>query len=171
VIKLWERSPDELRRLGLLPLMPFARGVGPEEVRQAQEELGAVEPEDTQAELQAILALFAGNVFPAIDWLARIPREIVMKSTVFDRLEAMGRAKGLAEGEAKGLAAGKAEGKAEAIVNVLEARFGSVPERLQKRLRALQEPKVIAKLLKLAATCEALSVVSRALPAKAERSR
>jgi hypothetical protein len=80
-----------------------------------------------------------------------------MESTTYDEIIALGKAEGRAEGEAKA--------SVKAIVTVLAARFGAVPAPLQKRLRAIRDPKLLAKLLKLAATCETISALSSALPA------
>lgn len=87
VIRVWELAADELLRggtLALLPLLPFTQGASPERVDRALQVLTAVEPLKRRAELQAALATFAGNVFPDVRWVARIPKEILMESTVFE---------------------------------------------------------------------------------------
>jgi predicted transposase YdaD len=48
--------------------------------------------------------------------------------------EARGRAIGEIIGDAKGRAEGRTEGKADALLRILEKRFGSVSTRLRERL-------------------------------------
>ena len=97
VIRVWGLKADELLRSGssaLLPLLPFTAGASHERVHQALRVLNAVEPLKRRAELQATLAAFAGNVFPDVHWLARIPREILMESTAFREIHDEGRLAG-----------------------------------------------------------------------------
>ena len=92
VIKVWELDVALLmaeRALGLLPLVPFARDARPPRVREAMKTLSRVEDLQRRADLQGALAVFAGNAFPAIDWAATIPLELLVKSTFYDRLKAM----------------------------------------------------------------------------------
>ncbi|MGC4118293.1 MAG: Rpn family recombination-promoting nuclease/putative transposase [Myxococcales bacterium] len=72
--------------------------------------------------------------------------------------EAKGLAKGRAEGRAEGRVEGRAEGMAGALVRILEARFGRVPERHQKAIAsgALEDLQV---WLDRAATAQALEDV------------
>jgi hypothetical protein len=70
-------------------------------------------PRPRATELMGTLATFAAAVFPRVPWLARIPEEIRMKSTVLDeQLRALGRAEG------------RAERGAELVADLLRHRLG-----------------------------------------------
>ena len=72
---------------GLLPLLPFAEGRSEELVGEAFRVLDAV-PGAKGAELQAALATFSDQIFPGQDWFARIDKEKLMQSAVFNELMA-----------------------------------------------------------------------------------
>lgn len=136
VIRVWELKADELLRGGspaLLPLLPFTEGASEERVDQALQVLTAVEPVKRRAELQAALAAFAGNVFPDVRWLARIPREILMESTTFREIrEEAGQ-----------------ESERRVLSLQMEERLGADAERLASRLPLCTAPVLdqVARLL------------------------
>lgn len=103
---------------GLQPLVPFAADATPERVDAAMQALAAVQPRRRRAELQAALAAFAGNVYPHTRWLERIPREILMESTVYQEIKAEGRT----------------EGQRELVALLLERRLGAGAEPFVGRL-------------------------------------
>jgi hypothetical protein len=82
----WERlDARELiarRNVSLLPLVPFARGRTKGRVEEALEIL-AGEPGRRGVELTAVLSTFAEWVFPETSWLARMPKEVLMGTTVY----------------------------------------------------------------------------------------
>ncbi len=125
VIRAWaDLDASELLRqgaTGLLPLLPYTFGATERRVDEAMTTLAVTRPLARRAELQGALAIFAGDVFPHEDWIARIPKEVLMKSTTLDRLREMGRAEGRAEGKAEGKAEGQAEGQAKGQAKVLAA--------------------------------------------------
>ncbi len=144
VVCLWDlRATDVLRDRvpGLLPLIPFMDGSSPARVDEALHALDHVEPIRKRAELKAVLATLAGNVYPDVAWLARIPEEILMESTFYSSVlekgwqkgraegRVEGRVEGRAEGRAEGRVEGRAEGRAEAMRDVvasgLRQRFGA----------------------------------------------
>jgi len=90
VIRLWELHVDELLagQRGLLPFVPYAEGATEAHVDAAMRALEQVDPEKTRADLQGTLATYAGNVFPDVNWIARIPRELLMKSTAWKEIGA-----------------------------------------------------------------------------------
>ena len=99
VVKVWELKADDLLRdakPGLLPLVPYARGTSKGHVERALDALARIEPEHRRAELQAALTVFADSVFPDVDWGARMPEELLMGSTIYQRGEAAGQRKLLA---------------------------------------------------------------------------
>jgi hypothetical protein len=71
-----------------------------------------------------------------------------------------GMARGLEQGIQQGLHRGQETGKArkarEAILEVLSARFGAVPDSLSPSLEPLSDPDHLTQLLRLAATCPSL---------------
>ncbi len=67
VVRVWDLDAETLLAsgvAGLLPLVRFASGATPARVEQALSSLRRVEPVKHRAELQAVLATFAGNAFP-----------------------------------------------------------------------------------------------------------
>jgi hypothetical protein len=98
VVKVWELKADDLLRdakPGLLPLVPYAGGTSKVHVEKAMDSLARIEPEDRRGELQAALVAFAGNVFPDVAWGARMPEELLMGSTIYQRGEVSGQRKTL----------------------------------------------------------------------------
>lgn len=96
VIRLWELSADDALmggKLGVLPFVPFMSGAGTDHVEQAMVMLARVEPVRRRGELQAALAAFADNVFPDVDWSDRMPEELLMGSSVYQRGEIAGQRK------------------------------------------------------------------------------
>jgi predicted transposase YdaD len=65
----------------------------------------------------------AGNVFPDVRWLGKIP-EILMSSTI-DELERRGALRGKREGIRQGKREGKREGKLEIAAMIFRKRLGS----------------------------------------------
>ncbi len=96
VVKVWELNGDDLLRgakPGLLPLVPYAEGSSRGHVEQALDALAQIEPEHRRGELQSALVAFAENVFPDVDWAARMPEELLMGSTIYQRGEVSGQRK------------------------------------------------------------------------------
>ncbi len=127
----WTLSARELLAgpRGLLPLIPFAGDSSPAGVDAALAVLHSVSPTRRRAELLGALVAFAGNVFPDVPWLGKIPREILMESTVYKEILAEGRALGAAEGRALGAAEGRALATTEAergiVATLLQGRLGA----------------------------------------------
>lgn len=97
VVKVWELSADALLRdakPGLLPLVPYACGTSKAHVERALDALSKVDPEQRRGELQSALTVFADNVFPDENWAARMPEELLMGSTIYQRGEAAGELAG-----------------------------------------------------------------------------
>lgn len=132
VVCAWNLEADAILRRdepGLLPLLPFTAGATPDRVHAALRRLSAVRSRRVRADLQASLAAFAGNVFTDVDWLAKLPREILMESTVYKQI--------LAEGEARGRAAERSAHARECLLEFLAAQLPDVAERLTPRLERL----------------------------------
>jgi hypothetical protein len=67
------------------------------------------------------------------------------------------------EGKAEGMAEGKAEGEAEALLRVLRARFGAVPDELASRIRQTADLPQLERWLDLAATTASLDAFRHGL--------
>lgn len=113
---------------GLLPLVPFTRDARPADVDRALAALGRVRNRTRAAELRVALCVFAGNVFPSVDWFARIPGEDCMRSTTYDRIVQEGRLKG----------------QGELVATLLRDRLGSEATRFVEALAAADEERVVA---------------------------
>ncbi|MGL4942293.1 MAG: hypothetical protein ACRC46_03775 [Thermoguttaceae bacterium] len=73
------------------------------------------------------------------------------------------REEGIAEGEARGKAEGKAEGEVLAILTVLKARFGLLPQDIPAKVYTVTDFDRLAELTAFAATCHSLSDFEDAL--------
>lgn len=120
VLRLWEVSAATLLATpGLAPLVPLAAGATEATVEAALRVLGSVEPGARRVELEVALSMFAGNVFPARDWLGRIPMELLMTSTTYQQIQL--------------------RGKRDLLGSLLKARLGAAAELLVARLSRATE--------------------------------
>lgn len=146
VLRLWEHPPSVfLNDPGLAPLAPFARDADRQTVERAMRRLSRVRPPKRRAELQVALSLLADSTFPGVDWLARIPEEIRMASTLYERIRK--------EGEQRG--------EKQLLVRLLNQKFGPLPDEARERL----ETASLAQLRRWAGrvlTAETLADVFRA---------
>ncbi|MEA1999765.1 MAG: hypothetical protein U9N61_10665, partial [Euryarchaeota archaeon] len=71
----------------------------------------------------------------------------------------------LGKGRVEGKEEGKAEGREESIISALAARFGSVPDRLSRRIHSIRERNsaLLDDLLKLAVTTKDIGEFERKL--------
>jgi hypothetical protein len=67
-----------------VPLVPFTDGATIERVEEAFRVLAA---DNRNKDLQVVLAAFSRQVFPGVPWFAKIGKEILMESTLFDELK------------------------------------------------------------------------------------
>lgn len=96
------------------------------------------------------------ELFRLIDWLLALPKE--REDAVWRSIQAFeeerkmpyitsieriaideGKAKGLAEGRAEGLTQGLVNGQRAALLRIAQARFGSVPEALERRIASADQ--------------------------------
>lgn len=92
--------------------------------------------------------------------MCRIGRKAIIDAftKILDEEEAQKMAMSTAqELRAEGMVEGEAKGEAKAIVTVLKARFGSVPQETVERISAYTDLVVLNSLTSLAATCETLA--------------
>ncbi|MGE0712037.1 MAG: hypothetical protein AB7N76_31400 [Planctomycetota bacterium] len=119
---MWELKADDLlsdAKPGLLPLVPYCAGTSSAHVERALEALARIEPEHRRGELQAALVAFAENVFPEVDWSARMPEELLMGSTIYQR--------------------GETSGERKMLVRLLRKRFGEAAAPLVSRVELAEE--------------------------------
>ncbi len=132
VLEVWRlRSSRLLQTPGLIPLVPFARDADPEVVEAGLRLLNRLRSTRRRVDLQAALVGFAGVVFPDRRWLAMIPEELRMKSSVFDELEQLGRL----------------NGQRDLVAKLLRARLGpAAASRFTRRLKRCEDLKTISSI-------------------------
>ena len=86
-----------------------------------------------------------------------------LKTAIVEGL-AKGRAEGRAEGRTEGRVEGNVEGKIDAIVSLLEDRFGQVPASLAASLSDITDFTILKSLLIKASRCSSLEDFKTALP-------
>lgn len=127
--------------VGLLPLVPYARGTSEVRIDEAIGRLDAVEPRKHRADLQGALVVFAGNVYPHTRWVGKIPKEILMESTAYDEILAIAMRQAERDVEVKARAAerdlevkARASGQRRLLSLILEARLGGAASSFVARL-------------------------------------
>ncbi len=130
VVCAWDDTAEKILvgPPGLLPLLPFTRDARPADVDHALAGLGRVRDRTRVAELRVALCVFAANVFPTVDWFARIPGEDRMRSTTYDRI--------VQEGERKG--------RLELVTELLQGRLGRDAVRFVEALAAVDDERLLA---------------------------
>lgn len=101
-VALWELDAAKAAEggpLGVLPLVPFMRGSSPRLVARVLDRLRRARvPAEKKAELQVTTAMFAGRVFPAINWIGTLSEEERMASTTYDWIVERGLEQGREQG-------------------------------------------------------------------------
>jgi hypothetical protein len=138
VIRVWELRVDEVLdagKLGLLPFVPFMAGVTTKHVEHAMATLASVEPGQRRGDLQGALAVFANNIFPDVDWAARIPEELLMALSFYERIYERVHQQIQERCEAAGHAAGEVTGQRKLLTVLLQERLGDRALPLLARLQ------------------------------------
>jgi len=105
-------------------------------------------------------------LFTVVDWVLRLPEDL--KTRFRDEVHAMSQ-----ENEVEfincieeaALEKGRLESKRESVLQVLEARFGAVPEEVQSALSAIEDLKRLETLTRTAATVPDMDTFAQALAA------
>jgi len=110
------------------------------------------------------------SLFRFLDWLMALPEELARsfknqvrrieeekKMPFVTSVELLGREEGLQQGLQQGLQ----EGLQAALLDLLTARFGDVPESLAAVVRAIHDPERLRALHRRAVTIESLSALAR----------
>jgi predicted transposase YdaD len=166
VVKLWEHEPSTILSLpsaGLAPLAPLMKTKDPVRtvVESKQKILGA-EPlavgREKKIELCGALFALAGLVIDDRDLLFKLIWEDWMG------LERSVTVQWLMErGAEKGVVKGLLDARRDAVVSVLESRFGAVDEGLQSRIHGILDAEELQKLLRWAASAASLEAFLEAL--------
>ncbi|MFL5664365.1 MAG: hypothetical protein ACJ8BW_23925 [Ktedonobacteraceae bacterium] len=144
-IKLWEISTDELKRtglIGLLPLLPLTRdGAKQEVVEEVVIKLLDLSDKSMQASLLSItftLASLAFNTQEDKNWLIgrfKMFQDILRDTEIYKLIMEEGHEKGVAEGIQKGVAEGIQKGRAEGIQKGrAEGKLEGIQEQQQREL-------------------------------------
>jgi predicted transposase YdaD len=145
VVELWTLSAEELLaapNVGVVPWVPLARYDGPAEVllqrcRDRLEREGGAQ----QANLLAVTQVFARLHFDKPEWLEILGgrRAMIESPLIQEIVEESERA-----------------GRTKTIVEVLEARFGTVPPAITAGLEQVKEGEKLRRLTRQAAVCQSL---------------
>jgi len=77
----------------------------------------------------------------------RLEKELVENFPVIGDLVKKGIQEGLQEGLQQGIQQGIQKGKQEALIRILEARFGEIEDSLKERIKAIEEVEKLEELL------------------------
>ena len=144
----WQQSitvEDVRRHPGVAPIATLTAGIDERDLPAIGRAIEEAVPEAARGDLLALTYIVAGRRFPS-DLLQFCLRSKAMEDSVtYQQILAEGEAKGLADGEAKGEARGEARGLAkgetatmrQAILDLLDARLGHVPEDVRGRLETM----------------------------------
>jgi hypothetical protein len=163
-IELYELTASaimDLGQVGLLPIVPFTRDARIEVLDQAMQRVKEASQGEQAESLGALLSIFASR-FHGKDVALELFRRHFMSTKIMEEFplfrdmmaeaEAKGEAKGLAKGEAEGRAKGEAEGRARGeaegerriIQQVLESRFGLLPQEMLTAINAADSASLMA---------------------------
>jgi len=104
-------------------------------------------------------------LFTVVDWVLRLPE--ALKTRFQDEVHAMSQENDTMEFinciEEKGIEKGIQKGKLESILQILEARFGAVPDDIAQAVSVLHDLKRLEQLTRTAATVSDLDAFARTL--------
>jgi len=137
--------------VGLLPLVPLMRQDDPPEtvLEKCAERIGKeVAADDEKSVLYVALAALSS---------LRFSKELILRVLGVSRLENLPLFDGIREEwEARGETRGELKGKLEMLLDLVEARFGQVPDELKNRLKALKDHEQIKKAMRKAVSAETI---------------
>ncbi len=151
VVRVWEEDAHAtLARgaLGVLPFVPLMHGADASTVREAVRRMTRGEPRaEERRELLAVTYLLAGLRFPERVLSSILRRSKMRDSVTYRSIKNEGRQEGLEKGLEKGM---HAEGM-EALLIVLEARFGDPSPALRRAVAKLRSTASLRSALREAA--------------------
>jgi predicted transposase YdaD len=162
VVKVWELESEmifEKKLYGMYPLTPLMRGADLAECFREAE--GAVTHKHLNADSYACIRIFAGMKFPDEVVKAMIKDDWLKQSVFYKETFEEGASTGMDRGRNEGIILGEEKG----ILSVLVARFGSVPDRISRRVHTIRERNagLLDDLIALAATARDMSEFEKKL--------
>ncbi|SFM50167.1 hypothetical protein [Thermodesulforhabdus norvegica] len=175
VVSLAEMDAREAMAKGkpcLLPFVPLMKG-GTELLDEADKLLNNAPIEKSEKiDLISGLALLTGLVSKDLcKYLLQKRRNIIMESFAYEIIKKEGfeeglregLREGLQEGLQKGLEQGMVEEAREMVIEALCERFGSIPEELERRIRAINSRRKLKELHRCAIKVESIEKFTEAL--------
>jgi len=156
-------SEDERTRLKLLPLMGQRRPL-----QEVLAEVAVLVRGLPRAEREEIIGTMVGLAYNYVESeFTEQLLEVLQMANALENLIAdtlvQGRTEGKAEGIAEGIAEGMASGRREAILGVLSARLGPLPDGLRAELAPIADGPTLGRLLAAASTAGSLEEFRGAL--------
>lgn len=145
--------------VGLLPLAPLmSHDEPPEKVldKYARRLQSEVEAEDDRAALYLALAALASLRYPKDLILKVLEVSKLENIPLFDGIREEWEAKGRIEGKIEGKNEGKIEGMVEMLFDLVEARFGEIPDEVRSRLGVLKGHEEIKQAMRKAMSAETI---------------
>ncbi|TEB05673.1 putative transposase, YhgA-like [Pelotomaculum schinkii] len=159
-VNLRELSGTEYLYRGLIGLIPFVPLMKhrelPEKVLEkcAQRLESEVPDEEERSTMYLALGVMASLKFPKNLILRVLEVSRMENSPLFDGIreewEARGIEKGRIEGERRGEIRGELRGRLDLLFDLIETKFGAVPDSLREQLIALKEPDAIKEVVRKA---------------------
>ena len=156
-------SEGERTRLKLLPLMGQRRPL-----QEVLAEVAVLVRGLPRAEREEIIGTMVGLAYNYVESeFTEQLLEVLQMANALENLIAdtlvQGRTEGKAEGKAEGIAEGMASGRREAILGVLSARLGPLPDGLRAELAPIADGPTLGRLLAAASTAGSLEEFRGAL--------
>jgi predicted transposase YdaD len=159
IIKLWEMTPEELKRTGLVgifPLMVLTQGgKRPEVVEEVITKLEAVGGEAGK-ELLSLTYIFASLVFEKEAdrrWLQRrfqMLRDVLRDSWAYQEIMQEGHEEGVQKGLKEGLEEGRQQrlkDQRQMLVAIVQVHFPTIAPLAQERADVMKDPEVLQGLI------------------------
>jgi predicted transposase YdaD len=168
VFRFWEEEPinflDEMSLYPFLPLMNHGEDLL-EEIDRKINDNNEISLEE-KSDLMTSMAIFAG--FKSRDLAMQIikrRRDIMMESPTFEILKELlgedylekGLQQGLQQGLQKGLQQGIQQGYRKSLLDVLEFKFKTIPEKLLKTINDITDADTLSKLHHYAMECDSIT--------------
>jgi predicted transposase YdaD len=157
-INLRELSGKEYLYRGLIGLIPFVplmkHNEQPEKVLEkcAQRLESEVPDEEEKSTMYLALGVMASLKFPKNLILKVLEASKMENSPLFDGI----REEWEARGEMKGRMEGEISGRLDLLINLIETKFGVVPDKLREQLIALKDQEAIKEVLRKAISSDSI---------------
>lgn len=172
-IRMWELQAEDLFAFNdptIIPMIPLTcSDQSPEELLRRCRKVIDQSDYEYKQNLRLVTELVADFVYNDTNLLDISRENKVFEFPYITRLKeaaiaegkaegrAQGKAEGISEGMTKGIDIGRLQALVQSIMDVLETRFGSVPESLKQKLDAINSVDQLKPLVKLSAVCPNLA--------------